>query len=194
MIESKNTRRHVFYSGTYGPRQFLLDAKDIFALVSGSRILNRDCGNGVVCIEYPEGDGMKKTAIVPLVLGSILFLCSISISQTVYTGLIFQAEHLSFMPSASPKILDEDGREVYGSAYVDKGWVEKQGIVGYAKSLEEAKKNQRVAGNPLVIKALKAAGANNRDLIISSEDARKIRELAKNINFLDHAKVIIVVP
>ncbi len=137
---------------------------------------------------------MKKTAFGPLVWISILFLCSISFSQVVYTGLIFEAEHLSFMPSASPKILDEDGREVYGSAYVDKGWVEKQGIVGYAKSLEEARNNERVAGNPLVIKALKSSGANNRDLIISNEDARKIRELAKNINFLDHAKVVIVVP
>ncbi len=137
---------------------------------------------------------MKKTVFALLVWGSILFLCSISLSQTVYTGLIFNAENLSFTPSASPKILDEDGREVYGSAYVDKGWVEKQGIVGYAKSLEEAGKNERVAGNPLVIKALKAQGANNRDLVISNEDARKIRELAKNINFLDHAKVMIVVP
>jgi len=114
--------------------------------------------------------------------------------QSVYTGLIFDAQHLSFIPSASPKILDEDGREVYGSAYVDKEWVEKQGIAGYAKSLEEAKANQRVSGNPLVINAIKVTGANNRDLIISNEDARKIRKLAKNINFLDRAKVIIVVP
>ena len=85
---------------------------------------------------------MKKNAFVPWVWGSILFLCSISLSfsQTVYTGLIFDAGNSSFTPSASPKILDEDGREVYGSAYVDKGWVEKQGIVGYAKSLEEARK------------------------------------------------------
>ena len=87
---------------------------------------------------------MKKTVFAPLVWGSILFLCSISLSQTVYTGIIFNAGTLSFTPSASPKILDEDGKEVYGSAYVDKGWVEKQGIVGYAKSLEEARNNQRV--------------------------------------------------
>jgi len=137
---------------------------------------------------------MKKVACASLFWGSIFLLCSSSFAQTVYTGLIFDARTLSFIPSASPKILDEDGREVYGSAYVGKDWVEKQGIVGYAKSVEEAKKNQRVAGNPLVIKALKGTGANNRDLIILNEDARKIRDLAKNINFLDHAKVMIVVP
>ena len=137
---------------------------------------------------------MKKIIFASAWFLGILMLCSSSFAQTVYTGLIFDAKTLSFVPSASPKILDEDGREVYGSAYVSKDWVEKQGIVGYAKSVDEARKNQRVAANPLVIKALKTAGANNLDLVISNEDARKIRELAKNINFLDHAKVMIVVP
>ena len=137
---------------------------------------------------------MKKAISVLSIFGAISLASGLVVSQSVYTGLIFDARHLSFIPSASPKILDEDGREVYGSAYVDKGWVEKQGIVGYAKNLEEAKENQRVAGNPLVIKAMKVTGANNGDLIVSHEDARKIRELAKNINFLDHAKVLIVVP
>ncbi len=137
---------------------------------------------------------MKKTIAVLSVFGSVFLSSGLVFPQSVYTGLIFDAQHLSFIPSASPKILDEDGREVYGSAYVDKEWVEKQGIAGYAKSLEEAKANQRVSGNPLVINAMKVTGANNRDLIISNEDARKIRELAKNINFLDRAKVIIVVP
>ncbi|HYB20903.1 MAG TPA: hypothetical protein VEH09_08230 [Thermodesulfobacteriota bacterium] len=137
---------------------------------------------------------MKKAIAVLFVFGFILMAFGVVFSQTVYTGIIFEAQHLSFLPSASPKILDEDGREVYGSAYVDKGWVEKQGIVGYAKSLDEAKVNQRVAENPLVIKAVKVTGANNRDLVISNEDARKIRELARNINFLERSKVMIVVP
>ena len=137
---------------------------------------------------------MKKAIAVLSVFGSIFVAFGLVFSQGVYTGLIFDAQDLSFIPSASPKILDEDGREVYGSAYVDKEWVEKQGIVGYAKSLEEARANQRVAGNPLVIKALKVTGANNRELIISNEDARKIRDLAKNINFLDRAKVVVIVP
>ncbi len=98
------------------------------------------------------------------------------------------------MPSASPKILDEDRQEVYGSAYVAKKWVEKQGIVGYPKSVDEDKVNQRAAGNPLVIKAIKVTGADNRNLIISNEDSRKILDLSKHLNLLEHAKVMIVVP
>ncbi len=124
----------------------------------------------------------------------ILSLPGSAFSQTVYTGLIFDAQTLTFTPSASVKILDEDGREVYGSAYVSKDWADKHGIVSYVKDLAQAKANQRVAGNPLVIKAIKVTGPNNKDLVISNDDARRIRDLAKHLNFLDAGKVVIIVP
>ena len=137
---------------------------------------------------------MKRVIYVGAIVGLMLISAGALYSQTVYTGLIFDAQSSSFIPSASVKILDEDGREVYGSAYVSKEWAEKQGIVGYAKTVDDAKANQRVAGTPLVIKAMKATGPNNKDLVISNEDARKIRDLSKNLNFLDKAKVMVVVP
>ena len=137
---------------------------------------------------------MKRVIYVGAIVGLMLISAGALYSQTVYTGLIFDAQSSSFIPSASVKILDEDGREVYGSAYVSKEWAERQGIVGYAKTVDDAKANQRVAGTPLVVKAMKATGPNNKDLVISNEDARKIRDLSKNINFLDKAKVMVVVP
>ena len=137
---------------------------------------------------------MKKVLSAAILTIFILSLAGLALAQTVYTGLIFDAQNLTFTPSASVKILDEDGREVYGSAYVSKDWAEKQGIVSYVKDLAQAKANQRVAGNPLVIKAIKVTGPNNKDLVISNEDARKVRDLSKNINFLDAAKVVIIVP
>jgi K+-transporting ATPase c subunit len=137
---------------------------------------------------------MKKAIGALSFMGMTFLIIGLALAQGVYTGLIIDAKNLSFTPSASPKILDEDGREIYGSAYLDKKWVEKQGVVGYAKSLAEAKANSRVAGNPYVVKAIKTTGPNSKDLILSLADARKIRELAKNINFLDQAKVIIIVP
>lgn len=126
--------------------------------------------------------------------GLILRLSVSAFSQTVYTGLILDAHRLTFTPSASVKILDEDGREVYGSAYVPKDWADKQGIVSYVKDLAQAKDNQRVTGNPLVIKAIRVTGPNNKDLVISNDDARRIRDLAKHLNFLHAAKVVIIVP
>jgi len=137
---------------------------------------------------------MKRAIVAGVVLGLTFMASGVLLSQTVYTGLIFDARGSSFVPSASVKIQDEDGREVYGSAYVSKEWAEKQGIVGYAKTLDDARANPRVAGSPLVVKALRAAGPNNKDLVISNEDARKIRDLARNFNFLDQAKVLVVVP
>ena len=137
---------------------------------------------------------MKKAIAALSLPWLLLFTFGLAFPQGAVTGLIIDAKHLSFTPSASPKILDEDGREIYGSAYLDKEWVEKHGIVGYAPNLTGAKANTRVAGNPIVVKALRVTGANNRDLILSDQDARKIRELSKNLNFLDHAKVMIVVP
>jgi len=137
---------------------------------------------------------MKKVFAVAFFMVFILSLSGLSLGQTVYTGLIFDAQSLTFTPSGSVKILDEDGREVYGSAYVAKDWADKQGIVSYAKSLDQAKANPRVAGNPLVIKAVRVTGPNNKDLVISNDDARRVRDLAKNLNFLDAAKVVIIVP
>jgi hypothetical protein len=137
---------------------------------------------------------MKKVLSVALFMIFILSVPGLCLAQTVYTGLIFDAQSLTFTPSGSVKILDEDGREVYGSAYVSKDWADKQGIVSYAKSLDQAKANPRVAGNPLVIKAVRVTGPNNKDLVISNDDARRVRDLAKNLNFLDAAKVVIIVP
>ena len=137
---------------------------------------------------------MKKVLSAAILTIFILSLSGLALAQTVYTGLIFDAQNLTFTPSASVKILDEDGREVYGSAYVSKEWAEKQGIVSYVKDLAQAKANPRVAGNPLIIKAIKVTGPNNKDLVISNDDARRIRDFAKHLNFLDAAKVVIIVP
>jgi hypothetical protein len=142
-----------------------------------------------------KGEATMKKAMSGLsIMGMIFFTIGLALAQSVYTGLIIDASDLSFIPSASPKIFDEEGREIYGSAYLDKEWVEKHGIVGYAKSLKEGKANARVTGNPYIIKAIKVTGPNSKDLIISNTDAGKVRELAKHLNFLDQAKVVIVVP
>ncbi len=137
---------------------------------------------------------MKKTMAGLSMMGMIFLFITLALAQSVYTGLIVDASDLSFIPSASPKIFDEEGREIYGSAYLDKEWVEKHGVVSYAKSLTEGKANSRVGDNPYIIKAIKVTGFNSKDLIVSNTDAGKVRELAKHLNFLDHAKVVIVVP
>ena len=111
----------------------------------------------------------------------------------VYTGVIFDARGLGIRPAMSPKVLDEDGREVYGSAFVSAEWATKFGIVGYAKDLEASKNNDRVAANPLVVKGAKVSGTGGCDLVISNADAQGMRDMSKNLSFLEQCRVLIVV-
>ncbi len=111
----------------------------------------------------------------------------------VYTGLLVDARGLDIFPAMSPKIIDEEGREVYGSAYVSRDFALEFGIVGYAENLASARENDRVSDNPAVVKAVKAIGVRNSDVVIRQEDADALRSAAKNLNFLEKCRVIIVV-
>lgn len=110
----------------------------------------------------------------------------------VYTGLIIDAKKTGVQPAMSPKVFDEQGKEVYGSAYVDRDFVLKHGMAGYVKDVAKAKQNDRIKQSPLVIKAIRTAGSNATDLVISDGDAKKIKEIAANQNFLREARVMIV--
>ncbi|MCH8841448.1 MAG: hypothetical protein IID61_00565 [SAR324 cluster bacterium] len=113
-------------------------------------------------------------------------------TQRMYTGLIIDAKGTGVLPAMSPKVLDPEGREVYGSAYVSREYAVSQGIVGYAKDIEAATTNDRVKGNPLLIKALEAKGANMADLVIDQADADALRQIAQGQNFMRESRVLIV--
>ncbi len=110
----------------------------------------------------------------------------------VYTGLIIDARGLHVQPALAPKILDQLGNEVYGTGYVDREYAVKIGVVGYEKDLNRARANERVADNPLIVKAIKVSGKNQTDLVISNADAQIIRTAANNMNFLEQCKVMII--
>ncbi len=81
-------------------------------------------------------------------LESIKPMAPVKNSSSVFTGLVVDARGLGSKPVMSPKILDETGQEVYGSAFVSREYAVQQGMSGYSKDLTAAKNNQRVAGNP----------------------------------------------
>ena len=112
--------------------------------------------------------------------------------RKVYTGLIIDARGSGAQPAMSPKIYDEEGNELYGSAYVDPEFVQKHGMAGYVRDLDQALANDRVQGTPAVLKALSSSGANQTDLILSKSDADQLRGLADHLNFLREARVVIV--
>jgi len=111
----------------------------------------------------------------------------------VYTGLIVDCTGVELRPALSPKVYSKSGREIYGSANVNKDFAVQQGMMGYLKNLDSAKENARVTNNPFVVKAIEVKGTNKADIVISDEDAAKIDELAKNLNFLRECRVIALI-
>lgn len=112
---------------------------------------------------------------------------------TVYSGLIIDARGLGVKPAMSPKILDENGKEIYGSMYVKKEFALKQGMVGYARDPKKAAKLERAGKNPGMVKALRASGKNKADLVIANKDAADVMAAKENMSFLEKCRVIIVV-
>lgn len=111
----------------------------------------------------------------------------------VFTGLVIDARELTeARPAMSPKILDENGKEVYGTLIVNKGYAIQQGISGYAKNLEVAQANPRVTDRPIIVKGLRTEGAGNSDIVISNDDAKQLRAIKENLTFMQKCRVMIV--
>ncbi len=108
------------------------------------------------------------------------------------SGVVVDATGLDAAPAMAPKILDENGDEVYGTTKVMRQYAMQQGVVGYHNNVARASEDERVAGTPLVVRALRTTGPNGCDLIISNQDARRIRQAAGNLPFLDECRVMIV--
>lgn len=162
-------------------------------VVRGARTVNtRYLSDGAVevIVEISMAGQLSQTVLPP---GSFGTQPVPKAGSPVYTGVVFDSRGLNIRPAMSPKILDEDGREVYGSAFVSQEWATKYGIVGYVKDLDAAKKNDRVAANPYVVKAAKASGAGSSDLVISNADAQGLKDMSKNLSFLEQCRVLVVV-
>jgi hypothetical protein len=109
-----------------------------------------------------------------------------------YTGMVVDARGIQARPAMSPRVFDEDGKEVYGSANVDREYAVQQGMSGYARDLNAAQSNQRVTANPITVKAIRSSGAGKSDLIISNADAQQIRSAGENMTFMKKCRVMVV--
>jgi hypothetical protein len=113
-------------------------------------------------------------------------------TSQVYTGMVIDARGLGARPAMAPKIVAESGKEIYGSAMVNREFAVQQGMVGYAKDLSAAQGNNRVTDRPVTIKALRTSGAAKCDVVISDSDAAKLTSAAENLSFLQKCRVMVV--
>jgi hypothetical protein len=110
-----------------------------------------------------------------------------------YTGLIVDARGLGIRPAMAPKIMNEDGKEVYGSAWINRDWAVREGMVGYLKDPVAAQSNPRVTDKPLVVKAVKASGDARVDMVISNADAASLQGASQTLSMLEKCRVIVLV-
>jgi len=110
----------------------------------------------------------------------------------VATGLVIDGRGLGLRPALLPKIVDPQGQEIYVGQVVTRTNAVEQGVAGYAKDVNAATNNFRVTDNPAVIKGLSASGTARTDVVIGQADARVLRQMSGQGDFLQYCRVIIV--
>ena len=106
-----------------------------------------------------------------------------------FTGLIIDARHLPLVPSMSFRVLDENGKPVYGMEFVYYDRFLQSGLCAYYNNINYAKGEIHVAGNPIVAKAVKLTNGNV-DIVIPNSAAAKVR--GSSYDFRKDCKVIVV--
>ena len=91
----------------------------------------------------------------------------------IATGLVIDARGLGLRPALLPRIVDQQGQEVYVGQVVTRTNAVEQGVAGYAKDVNAAANNFRVTDNPAVIKGLNAAGTARTDIVIGRPMPRR---------------------
>ncbi len=113
-----------------------------------------------------------------------------------YTGLVVDARGLGLQPSLAPRIITEDGREIYSPAFVERTYATHIGLVAYELHMAKALTRRWVGGreaNPLVIEAIDAAGRYRSDPVISREDGIRVSMADAESGFLGQCRVLILV-
>src|SRR6266849_475688 len=103
------------------------------------------------------------------------------------SGLIVDARGLDLTPALAPRLLDEQGKEVYGIVFLSAEARRSVGVAAYSKVMADAKKSNRIGERTLTVKALKVTGSN---LTLGSA---AVRAIEKSIpTYLNDGRVVIV--
>ena len=114
--------------------------------------------------------------------------------KPAYTGVIIDTRGRAVERSMSPKIRRTDGGELWGTLRVAPDFVIENGIVAYAHSVAEARKNGRVGSNPLVIRAQGRYGEKFKtDALLNDADAEALLAADAQGRFLSQYRVVFVV-
>jgi len=153
----------------------------------------------VINKKYISNDGLELTIELPM-LGSFIEtmipdtggLAVDTIGTEQESGIIIDASGLGAKPALSPRILDDSGRELYGASYIKRDYFLSKGLVAYRSKLDDARNSARVASNPIIINAIRSTGPGSSDLVISKDDAKRLKTSSSILSWLEKGNVIIV--
>ncbi|MBN1242615.1 MAG: hypothetical protein JXA15_07910 [Spirochaetales bacterium] len=121
-----------------------------------------------------------------------------------YTGIVIYAalplpvrgEHVetTLRPCLFPRVWDGDMVSVLESNMVDPAAIARWGVAGYAVDVDSVGLEERVGDAPLRASARMVFGNGRTDLVISTEDARRIFGSPENSALIKEGRVIIVAP
>jgi len=115
-------------------------------------------------------------------------------SNSVFSGLLVDASTVNeFELATIPQLRNEDGEVIYPSESTSYDDIVNKRGVSYDFDLEDAIRNKRVATTPFVIKARSTYKSLASDLVISNEDAEKIKLSTGTKEAMNKAGVLIVV-
>lgn len=155
-------------------------------------------------VPAPLPPGPQPSPIVPPVVIPLGVECRTLINQWKrqqppqtrerYSGIILDARDLGGNPCVRQRILSESGAVVYGSDMVKpKPLSREQGPIGVARSLDEARRDDRVGANPLIVPVICVTGmTENCDFVISNEYAALIDDTVKPATLRRKAPVVAV--
>jgi len=109
------------------------------------------------------------------------------------TGIIIDGSGLGLRPAMSPRVLDQSGNVIYGPGNYSREYATTNGVVGYTKTINQAKADSRVQGNPLIIRGASTSGSSQADIIISNEDAAKMMRADGSANLLKDCRIIFII-
>ena len=117
---------------------------------------------------------------------------NLDLKKLDYTGLIVDARKLGLRPALVPKIMNEKGELVYSTQSLGQQDIVRMGLVGYAKDVNAAARNQRVTAEPVVVSGLGATGEKKTDVVISNRDAQMVLTTAPYTGYLKNGRVMVV--
>jgi hypothetical protein len=109
-----------------------------------------------------------------------------------YSGVLIDARGLDLSPALFPRVVNEDGRVVYGPEFFLPNYAAERGPVAYYDNLSAAQADDRVGFDPLRITAMRVSGRNSSNPVISNSDARKLHGSVENLKLLERCRVVII--